>query len=138
MFMLGWTAPLAQMAFATRLIESGRAERCIELHRQEAGRRMRLAHQILGSNLLTDFKIPSYHAWVDTGRTRLEDITSELYRQGIQVSPASHFLIGDGPVPTALRISLGRVDEAKELEVPLRLIAHRLSMSRSAALGSIA
>jgi len=137
MFMLGWTAPLMHMSFATRLIESGRAERCIHLHREEAGRRTQLARRILGKSLQTAVDTPTYHVWVDTGATRLEDITAELYRQGILVSPASHFLIGDGPVPGALRLSLGRVADHKELELPLRLIAHRLSVSRPSALGSI-
>jgi len=138
MFMLGWTAPLAQMTFATKLIESGRAEQCIAMHREEAGQRMRLAQSILGANLRTSFDVPAYHAWIDTAQTRLEDITSELYRQGIQISPASHFLIGDGSVPPAIRVSLGRVVDASALEAPLGLIAHRLSVSRGAALGSIA
>src|SRR5699024_4120778 len=43
MFTLGWTAPSLQMAFATRLIESGRALQCLERHTAEAIRRIDMA-----------------------------------------------------------------------------------------------
>jgi DNA-binding transcriptional MocR family regulator len=138
MFALGWTAPSLQMAYATRLIESGRAEQCVIRHRAEAGQRLEMAQRILGTALRTPTKIPSYHVWVETGMVRPDDLSAELYREGIQVSPASHFLIGDGPVPRALRLSLGRAADSCSLELPLRLITHRLSLSRPSALGSIA
>lgn len=107
MFTLGWTAPRLQMSLATWLIESGRAKRCVARHRQEANQRIQLASRILGSALRTSTDTPTYHVWVETGVTRPEDLSAELYRQDIQVSPASHFVIGDGPVPQALRLSLG-------------------------------
>ncbi len=138
LFMLGWTAPALQMSFATRLIDSGRAERCVALHRAEATQRVQMAKRILGSALRTSSSTPTYHVWVETGTMRPGDISAELYRQGIQVSPASHFVIGDGPVPQALRLSLGRAHERQALELPLRLIAHRLSAGKTPALGSIA
>lgn len=137
MFALGWTAPSLQMAYATRLIESGRAEQCIVRHRAEAGQRIRMARKILGAALRTPIDIPSYHVWVETGMVRPDDLSAELYREGMLVSPASHFLIGDGPIPQALRLSLGRATDSHSLELPLRLIAHRLSLSRPSALGSI-
>lgn len=138
MFSLGWTAPLLQMSFATRLIESGRAEQCLELQREEANKRVQLAKHILGDSLCTSTDTPTYHVWVETGTRRPGDIAAELYREGIQVSPASHFLVGEGQAPHALRLSLGRAESCLALKLPLKLIAHRLSVGHAWALGSIA
>ncbi|MFA7437783.1 PLP-dependent aminotransferase family protein [Castellaniella sp.] len=143
LFNLGWTAPTLQMHFATRLIESGRARLCIDRHRGEARRRVDLARRILGEFLHTPGDASSYHVWVDTGQIRPDDLSAELYREGIQVSPASHFLVADdlipdGATPHALRLSLGRSPDLQTLELPLQLIAHRISSGKASALGSIA
>ncbi|MFA5662910.1 PLP-dependent aminotransferase family protein [Castellaniella sp.] len=138
LFNLGWTAPTLQMGFATRLVESGRAQQCVVRHRDEARRRMALARRILGASLHTADETSSYHIWVDTGQIRPDDLSAELYREGIQVSPASHFLIGEGAVPHALRLSLGRSPHVQALERPLQMIAHRISGGKASALGSIA
>src|SRR5690606_32043112 len=83
-FMLGWTAPTLQMSFASRLIESGRARQCIDRHRHEASQRVRLAGRILGNALHTQADTPTYHVWVGTGGIRPDDLSAELYREGIQ------------------------------------------------------
>ncbi|WP_459615814.1 aminotransferase-like domain-containing protein [Bordetella sp. 2513F-2] len=135
--MLAWTEPLLQAAFATRLIMSGRAEQCVALHRNEAQRRVRLARDILGQSMQTSVDACTYHIWVSTGAMRADDMAAQLYREGVQVSPASHFVIGDLPAPYAMRLSLGRAASARALEEPLRLIADRLSLSHPVAVGSI-
>lgn len=138
MFMLAWTEPSLQAAIATQLIISGKAEHCLQLHQTEAERRGKIARQLFGSSMSQLQEAPSYHVWVYTGTIRSDDIAAELSRKGILVSPASHFVVSDQFVPpAALRISLGRLSRAEDLKQPLRLVADRLLLGHTTALGSI-
>jgi len=137
MLMLAWTEPVLQAAVATRLITSGRADQCVALHRTEAQRRVALAKSILGAAMQTPDRTPTYHVWVSTGDVRPDELAAELYRQGVQVSPASHFCIGEEPVPYAVRLSLGRASTFQVLGEALKRVAERLSLGRSRGLDSI-
>lgn len=138
MYMLGWTEPSMQASVATQLIESGGAERCTALHRAESSRRVALAHEVFGEAMLTSPDLKTYHIWVKTNKLRPDDISAELFRAGILVSPSPHFSIDPASPPSfALRISLGGTATFDTLRAPLEFIARLLAVGRPASYGSI-
>jgi DNA-binding transcriptional MocR family regulator len=137
LFMLAWTGPTLQAGLATQLIETGAAASCVAAHQAEAARRMCIARRTLGAFLLTDDALASYHVWVDTGDLGPADVAAELYRRGVMVSPAQHFLVSQTSPPNAIRLSLGNVPERSSLEQSLRILRQILDAHRSVALGSI-
>ena len=62
---------------------------------------------------------------------------AELMRRGVLVSPAHHFAMSEGEIPSALRVGLGAVDAREELAEALAKIATVLG-SRRLAFGAIA
>ncbi len=136
MLMLAWTEPSLQASMAAHLIGSGAAQQCVAIHRAEAQRRIDVALRTLGPFMFKP-QSPTYHVWVDTGSTRPDDIAIALYRQGIQVSPGSHFSVDGSLAPMALRISLGRVPSMQALESALQTVGRHLRSNRPAGLGNI-
>lgn len=138
MLMIGWTEPSLSACVASQLIHSGDAFQSTLLHREEASKRVALAAQILGPSMLTSHNAISYHIWVDTNQRRPTDVTAELYRMGVLVSPASHFAIDSLDTDTTLRVSLGGVASHEELRAPLELLASVLKSERPPLFGAIA
>lgn len=121
--LLSWTAPSLHGAVATEMINSGLAQACARLHRDEALRRMALAKGILGKGLVAG-PAATYHAWLPLPSAWLErDAVASFQRHGILVSPAGHFVVGNRNAPAAVRISLGATADAGILERALRTIA---------------
>lgn len=121
--LLSWTAPSLHGAVATEMINSGQADACARLHRQEALRRMALAKGILGKGLVAG-PAATYHAWLRLPSAWQErDAVASFQRHGILVSPAGHFIVGNRDAPAAVRISLGAAADAGILERALRTIA---------------
>lgn len=128
MLMFGWTEPSTQAAIASQLIRSGDAFQSTLLHRTEAARRVDLAMQALGRQLLTPASAVSYHLWVSTGPTPPEVAVAMLRREGILVSPPNEFLIGEIQSPEhALRVCLGAVASTGELTRALRSVARAVA-----------
>lgn len=126
MLMLGWTEPATSAAVASQLIHSGAAIQTTLLHRDEAQKRVALAAEILGTAMLTSPDAISYHVWVNTGQLQPTDVTAELYRMGVLVSPASYFSVDAAATDSALRVSLGGVASLDDLRGPLELLANVL------------
>lgn len=137
MFMLGWTEPSMQAAIASQLIHSGDAFQSTLLHRKEARRRVELAGRILGDFMVTPLDAVTYHIWVRTGHLRPSEITAELYRLGVLVSPSSHFAVDDSSEDAAVRISLGGSSTYDDLRAPLESVARLLTSGRSMSFGAI-
>ncbi len=114
--LLSWTAPSLHAAVATELINSGIAEACARLHHDEARKRMDLAYGILGDALVVG-PSATYHGWLQLPPAwRDHDAAAVLRQEGILVSPAKHFLVGDMDPPSAVRISLGAAPDIGLLE----------------------
>ncbi|MBJ3774147.1 aminotransferase-like domain-containing protein [Acuticoccus mangrovi] len=132
-----WTAPALPAAVAGRLIAAGAHREIIARHREEAEWRRTLALNLFG-DLIDPMDSPSYHVWLRLDPTeRADAIHTELLREGIAVSPAHHFVIGEAVPPNALRLSLGAVKERAELRTALERVARRLAGART-AIGAIA
>ena len=129
LLLTSWTAPSLQAAVANELIDSGRAQACALSHREEALRRMAVARRLLGPALIAG-PAATYHAWLRLPpRWRERDATAALWRHGVRVSPAHHFVFGAQETPSAVRLSLGAVAEIATLERALRTIASVLGSS---------
>lgn len=129
MLMLGWTEPAMAAAVASQLIHSGDAFQSTLLHREEAQKRVALAARILGPAMITPKEAIGYHVWVGTGRLQPAEVTAELYRMGVHVSPASHFSIDPRATDSAIRVSLGGVP-LEQLQTPLELLGDVLASAR--------
>ena len=68
--------------------------------------------------------------WVDLpeGWTSAQ-FASEAHRRGVIVTAAEAFQIGGGPVPRAVRVSLGAVDDVHTLRAGLEVVAELAARS---------
>lgn len=135
--LMGWTAPSLHGAVAAELIVSGLAATCAQVHREEALRRMALARDMLGEGFVHG-RAATYHGWLQLPAPwRERDAAAAFQRHGVMVSPAHHFVVGDGPAPAAVRVSLGAVAEIAVLQRALQTLAGVLD-SRASVPSSIA
>lgn len=120
---LHWTAPTLYAEMFSRLIETGGADRCVAQHGNEMTRRVAMARQHLGAAIGPS--LPSYHLWLPIpDQWRLDDIVSDLLLQGLKVSPSTNFQVDDGAsVMPHVRVSLGAVENAEQLEPAFKIIA---------------
>ncbi|WP_046866751.1 PLP-dependent aminotransferase family protein [Microvirga massiliensis] len=136
LYATNWTAPSLHAAIAARLITTGAARRCVADQRREASARVGLARRHLGRRVLAE--APAYHVWIPVDRSmRAEELCVDLLKESVIVSPAHHFAVPGGPVPNAIRISLGSVEDRAELETALALVAERL-IPQAMVVGAIA
>jgi DNA-binding transcriptional MocR family regulator len=119
-------APL-MTALLTRWIREGTALRILEAVRTEAGLRQRIAAELLPAaagdrhGLHVWQKLPPF--W---NRHRLIDAAR---RHGLGVIPSDAFAV-DGPVPDAVRISLGAVPDRARLRDALAILASIIGEER--------
>lgn len=126
LLVLGWTAPALHAALARELVSSGAAKECADAHRAEALRRAELARRHLGSAFISG-PLAAYHGWLRLPAPWQDhDAAAALQRQGVLVSPAHNFHVGESPVPAALRLSLGATPNLGTLAQALATIAATL------------
>jgi DNA-binding transcriptional MocR family regulator len=116
---------------ASRLIESGIADRTAEAKEQEAKRRRALAERYLGHLDLRTHE-GSTTAWLalPPGWTNAAAVTS-VRDQGVSMTSADAFWNGRTPPPDAVRLSIGAPRTAELLETALVRIADSLSSTRN-------
>jgi DNA-binding transcriptional MocR family regulator len=108
------------------LIESGMAAKFLGWHRTEAAERVRMARDILKRDDIA-VETSSYHVWLPLPEPwRAMDFAAEVRALGVLVSPADYFAVDRGPVPHAIRISLGGVGSRARLADGLRAVAAAL------------
>ncbi|WP_165933839.1 PLP-dependent aminotransferase family protein [Aquabacter spiritensis] len=138
LYTTNWTAPSLHAALAARLVAGGAARDLVEAQRAEALVRVARARQIFGPALDLEADRASYHIWLRLpDHLRADEVSAELMRAGILVSPAHHFSIAGTAAPNALRISLGAVADRGLLEQALTEIARRI-VGVQMAVGAIA
>lgn len=120
-----WSSPTLMGEITAQLIEGGHADEFVAWHRRESLERQTLAREIFG--LDPGLAVPSYHMWLPLpDHLRPAEVAAELRRKGVLVAPADQFAVGGGPVPPAIRLSLGSVHDLAKLQETLRLIANHL------------
>lgn len=131
----GWTAAPLMVDVAARMILDGTAERLAEQNRQEALRRQRLAHNVLGA-WLSGEPTPCYHAWLGMPEGwDAESFVSSARIAGVIVTPTEGVRVGAAD-PGGVRLCLGAARTPYILETALgRLEAILLGDRRSAFVG---
>ena len=105
---------------------SGAARECASAHRAEALRRGALARQLLGASFVSG-PLAAYHGWLRLPAPWQDhDAVAAMQRQGVLVSPAHSFHLGEGPAPPALRLSLGAAPDIATLERALAAVGATL------------
>ncbi|WEX86344.1 PLP-dependent aminotransferase family protein [Sinorhizobium garamanticum] len=125
----GMASPLSA-AIATRWIEDGTADAALAAIRAEAGRRQRIAAEILPADrVLTNPE--AFHLWLTLppGWTRGE-FTARLRTAGISIVTSDAFALANPP--EAVRLGLGAAETRAELERSLAIIADLLVQSPAA------
>lgn len=129
-----WMASLVSAQIASHLIENGAAARLAAQQRQELHRR-----QLLAAGILEGYEFRSlptgFHIWLTLPEHwRAESFVATLKARGVALTPAEAFIVGQGPSPHAVRISLGGATQSRsELQRGLEAIAEVLREKRSAA-----
>ncbi len=117
-----WIGPGIYSELAVIMLESGEIAKCIDLHRDEAGKRAAMARAILPG--VRDVQIPGYHVWVDmTPGASVEDFSTRALQAGVRVSPASHFAVSNADRIAGYRVSLGAISSRVDFENALGRLA---------------
>ncbi len=129
-----WMASLFAVEIACRLIEDGVARQLADEQREEFRKRQSFANDILSG-----FQIASLptglHQWLTLPESwRAEGFVSAANARGVAVTPAEAFVVGHGPSPQAVRLSLGGATASRgELQQGLEVLAELLRGKRPAA-----
>lgn len=111
-----WSAPPLNAEIVTSWIESGTAERILDLHRAESARRIAMARRILAG---FDTVIPDtgYHLWLRLPEEwRNADLVQAAHANGVAVSPSNLFAVDPTDAQPAIRVSIGLPDTADLVE----------------------
>ncbi|WP_137388935.1 PLP-dependent aminotransferase family protein [Rhodoligotrophos defluvii] len=129
-----WMASLFSVEIASRLIENGAAQRLVDEQREELRKR-----QAMAADLLSGYQVSALptglHVWVTLPESwRAEGFVAAANSRGVAVTPAEAFMVGHGPAPQAVRLSLGGATPSRgELQQGLEIVAELLRSKRPAA-----
>jgi DNA-binding transcriptional MocR family regulator len=129
-----WMASLFSVEIACRLIDDGIALRLAEQQRAELRTRQAIAAEILSGNKVAS--LPSaLHVWLTLPESwRAEGFVVAANARGLAVTPAEAFMVGHGPAPQAVRLSVsGATPSQDELRQGLEIAAELLRGKRPAA-----
>jgi DNA-binding transcriptional MocR family regulator len=120
------TAPLLA-EIATRLIESGRADRMVAAKRAESAARRALFDRILAREPVVSHPCAG-HVWMPLPAPwRGTDFVAAARRAGVAVGPAEDFVVGRASAPHAVRLALGRPERRADVERGLQALAELLT-----------
>jgi DNA-binding transcriptional MocR family regulator len=96
-------------------LEDGTVERTLELKRREAVRRQAVVRKILGARSLSAHR-DSLHMWLRLpSQWRVDRFADAATKQNIIVTPSTAFWTRKTIAPSAIRISLGGLDDVRTL-----------------------
>jgi len=121
-----WMATPLTAEVAASWIRDGTALRLLEANRAEAAVRQRIAARCL-TGLDWRAHPEAYHGWLALPPAwSVAELVVQLGRDGIVVTPGESFHVGDGPAPTAIRLSLSGAPSTAALERALGRVAATL------------
>ena len=128
-----WMASHIMAEVGARWIREGTAERLASWQRQEMAYRNEMVRKILGRLDVTALA-SSLHVWLRLPEPwRADGFAKQLRGEGVWVTPAEAFAVGQGAAPQAVRISLGGATPSRsQLQQGLEILARALE-SRPAA-----
>ncbi|HOZ63119.1 MAG TPA: PLP-dependent aminotransferase family protein [Burkholderiaceae bacterium] len=117
-----WMVAPLMPEIATYWLESGEAQRLIDLQRERIGERLALARSALAG---IDFRWSHHHPhlWLPLPPPwRAGPFAATLRQAGVLVRTADQFAAGRTPSPNAVRISLNTVSSPEQLVIGLRAV----------------
>ena len=132
-----WMAPPLMAEVATRWILDGTADRLMACQRSETR-----ARQAIASETLSAFRPFShrtaFHVWLPLpARWTAGAFTGALRERGVTVAASEAFVVGDSPVPRAVRLSVTAPATHDELRQGLGVVASLLEAGPEAGMGTI-
>lgn len=121
-----WMATPLVAELASRWIANGTADELLQWQRTQLAARHAVLDQVLG-----DFRYASHphslHVWLPLPeRWRGEAFVSEARLKNVAITPAEPFVVGPGPVPRSIRISVGAPRTGDQLRQGLTVLADLL------------
>lgn len=108
---------------ARRWIEDGRADRFAAFQRDEARERQRIARPLLG-HLAAPCPPSVSHLWLSLPDPwRRDAFTAAAASRRVRITPADAFMVGRGPTPHAVRVSLCATRTREEMERGVTILA---------------
>ncbi|MGZ4777722.1 MAG: aminotransferase-like domain-containing protein [Thermoanaerobaculia bacterium] len=124
-----FTSTVAAELF-TQLIESGAAAACVDNKRQIVSTNRHAADRALGPSAITAHPMSPHFFLTIPNSLDAHELADRARMRGIAVAPGSAFAIDRSTPPNAIRISLGAVSDAKQLESAIRTIASLIENPR--------
>jgi DNA-binding transcriptional MocR family regulator len=122
-----WVASPLIAEIVSQWLQDGTADRILEWHRLEAAARQSLARTHLARYHYAGHPV-GYHVWLDLPEPwRSAQFVAQARRNGVLIVPTEAFVIGRAAAPHSIRISLGGLDDRRQIETGLRVVARLLS-----------
>jgi len=118
-----WMPSPLSVEVASLWIEDGTAASVAEKKRKEAAARQKLAESVLRQYSFQSHP-NAHHLWLELPAPwRSSQFVSEAMSRGVALTPSETFTVGRGPIPHAVRVSLGAAISRRDLEQGLRVLA---------------
>jgi DNA-binding transcriptional MocR family regulator len=130
-------APPLMAEVAARWIDDGTADRLMAYQRAETA-----ARQVIAAEYLSRFR-PSrnrsaFHVWLPLpDGWRAGSFAAALRARGVTVAASEAFVVGDTPVPRAVRLCVTSPATRDELRRAMEIVATTLEGSPEAGMGTI-
>lgn len=132
-----WMAPPLMAEVAARWIDDGTADQLMDYQRAETRARQALATEYLG-RFRPSQHASAFHLWLPLPDPwRAGTFTAALRDRGVTVAASEAFVVGDAPVPRAVRLCVTAPPARDELRHALAIIAATLAESPAAGMGTI-
>ena len=122
-----WMTPPLMAELATRLVESGQAERVVRAKRREIEVRRGLFEERFGASASASHPRSSF-VWMPLAEPwRSSDVVEAARQRGVAITAAEDFVMGRAPAPHAVRLCLATPLQRELLERALDVVADVLA-----------
>jgi DNA-binding transcriptional MocR family regulator len=132
-----WMAPPLMAEVAARWIDDGTADRLMDYQRTETRARQAIATEYLGRFRPSQHS-SAFHLWLPLPDPwRAGSFVAALRDRGVTVAASEAFVVGDAPVPRAVRLCVTAPPSRDELRRALAIVAATLADAPEAGMGTI-
>jgi DNA-binding transcriptional MocR family regulator len=132
-----WMAPPLMAEVAARWIDDGTADRLMTYQRAETEARQKIAAEYL-SRFRPSRNRSAFHLWLPLPDAwRPGSFAAALRARGVTIAASEAFVVGDTPVPRAVRLCVTGLATRDELRRALAIVVATLEGSPEAGMGTI-